>query len=154
MPIKCQAQTFKIIIQVLNKVNDLFKNIYLWLHWIFIAVCSLSLVVVSRACFFVAMYELLIAVASLDVEHRLQARGLSSCGTLAYLLCVMWKLPEPGIEPVSPALAGRLLPLYLQGSPANFYFQISEYQRERGSTSFQRGRGRLHIKDQELVISD
>ena len=28
-------------------------------------------------------------------------------------------------------------------------FLNTKYQRERGSTSFQRGRGRLHIKDQE-----
>ena len=47
------------------------------------------------------------------------ARGLSSCGSrcpehwlnscdiLAQLLCGMWDLPGPGIEPMSPALAGR-----------------------------------------------
>ena len=28
----------------------------------------------------------------------------------------MWDLPGPGIEPVSAALAGGLLPLYHQGS--------------------------------------
>ena len=32
---------------------------------------------------------------------------LSNCGTQAYLLCSMWDLSWPGIEPVSPALAGR-----------------------------------------------
>ena len=37
------------------------------------------------------------------------ARGLSSCGTQAQLLCGMWDLPGPGIEPVSLALAGRFL---------------------------------------------
>ena len=36
----------------------------------------------------------------------------------------------------------------------NFYFSVSKYQRERNSTSFQRGRSRLHIKDQESVVSD
>ena len=34
---------------------------------------------------------------------------LSSCGTRAYLLHGMWDLPGPGLEPVSPALAGRFL---------------------------------------------
>ena len=34
---------------------------------------------------------------------------LSSCGTRAYLLRGMWYLPGPGLEPVSPALAGGFL---------------------------------------------
>ena len=33
-------------------------------------------------------------------------RGLSGCGLPAQLLFGMWDLPGPGIEPVSPALAG------------------------------------------------
>ena len=32
--------------------------------------------------------------------------GLSSCGTQAQVLCAMWGLPGPEIEPVSPGLAG------------------------------------------------
>ena len=35
--------------------------------------------------------------------------GLSSCGTRAELLLGMWELPGPGLEPVSPALAGGFL---------------------------------------------
>ena len=42
-------------------------------------------------------------------EHRLQMRRLSSCGSRAQSLCGMWDLPRPGLEPVSPALAGRTL---------------------------------------------
>ena len=38
------------------------------------------------------------------LEHR-----LSSCGAQAYLLHGIWDLPGPGIEPVSPAMAGRFL---------------------------------------------
>ena len=37
------------------------------------------------------------------------ARELSSCGTWAQLLCGMWNLPGPELEPVSPALAGGFL---------------------------------------------
>ena len=37
------------------------------------------------------------------------ARGLSSCGAQTQLLCGMWDLPRPGLEPVSPALAGGFL---------------------------------------------
>jgi len=33
-------------------------------------------------------------------------RRLNSCGTRALLLHGMWDLPGPGIEPMSPALAG------------------------------------------------
>ena len=40
-------------------------------------------------------------------EHRLQTRRLSSCGSRAQLLCGMWDPPRPGLEPVSPALAGK-----------------------------------------------
>ena len=36
-------------------------------------------------------------------------RRLSSCGAWASLLRGMWDLPRPGIEPVSPALAGGFL---------------------------------------------
>ena len=38
-----------------------------------------------------------------------RAQGLSSCGTQAWLPCDKWNPPGPGIEPVSPALAGELL---------------------------------------------
>ena len=34
---------------------------------------------------------------------------LSICGARAQLLCDIWSLPRPGIEPVSPALAGGFL---------------------------------------------
>ena len=44
------------------------------------------------------------ARASVDAAH-----GLSSCGTRASLLPGMWDLPGPGIEPMSPALAGGFL---------------------------------------------
>ena len=48
-----------------------------------------------------------IIVASLVAEHRLQTRRLSNCGSQAQLLRGMWDPPRPGLEPVSPALAGR-----------------------------------------------
>ena len=41
--------------------------------------------------------------SSWALEHR-----LSSWGTWAQLLCSMWDLPRPGIEPMSPALASRV----------------------------------------------
>ena len=45
------------------------------------------------------------------------ARGLSSCGTWASLVRGMWDLPGPGLEPVSPALAGGFLTTAPPGKP-------------------------------------
>ncbi|KAJ8793607.1 hypothetical protein J1605_003615 [Eschrichtius robustus] len=39
------------------------------------------------------------AVTSDTAEHRLQTRRLSNCGSRAQLLCGMWDLPRPGLEP-------------------------------------------------------
>ena len=47
----------------------------------------------------------------------LVTRRLSSCGARAQLLRGMWDLPGPGLEPVSPALAGGFLTMRHQGSP-------------------------------------
>ena len=55
--------------------------------------------------------------ASLVAEHRLQTRRLSSCGSWAQLLCGMWDPPRPGLEPVSPALAGRFSTTAPPGKP-------------------------------------
>ena len=56
---------------------------------------------------FIAVRGPLTIEASLVAEHRLQTRRLSNCGSRAWLLRGMWDLPRPGLEPVSPALAGR-----------------------------------------------
>ena len=55
------------------------------------------------------------------LEHR-----LSSCGTQAELLRGMWNLPRPGLEPVSPALAGGFLTTAPSGKPLlqDFFFQF------------------------------
>ena len=47
---------------------------------------------------------------------------LSSCGARASLLCGMWDLPGPGLEPVSPALAGGFLTTVPQGKPRIFLY--------------------------------
>ena len=65
----------------------------------------------------------LIIVASLVVEHRLQTRRLSSCGSQAQLLRGMWDLPRPGLEPVSSALAGRLSTTAPPGKPHKSSFK-------------------------------
>ena len=42
---------------------------------------------------------------------------LSSCGVQASLPCDIWDLPDPGIEPVFPALQGRFLTIRPPGKP-------------------------------------
>ena len=49
-------------------------------------------------------------------------RRLSSCCTRAQLLRGMWDLPGPGLEPVSPALAGGFLTTAPPGKPCLFVF--------------------------------
>ena len=66
---------------------------------------------------FIAVRGPLTIAASLLVEHRLQTRRLSSCGSRAQLLRGMWDLARPGLEPVSPALAGRLSTTAPPGKP-------------------------------------
>ena len=66
---------------------------------------------------FIAAHGPLTTAASLVADHRLQTRRLSNCGSRAQLLCSMWDLPRPGIEPVSSALAGRLSTTAPPGKP-------------------------------------
>ena len=47
--------------------------IYFWLRWVFIAACGLFSSCGERGLLFVALRRLLIVVASLAVEHRIQA---------------------------------------------------------------------------------
>ena len=71
----------------------------------------------KRRPLFIAVRGPLTIVASLVAEHRLQTRRLSSCGSQAQLLRSMWDPPRPGLEPVSPALAGRLSTTAPPGKP-------------------------------------
>ena len=95
--------------------------IYFWLRWIFVAVFGLSLVAVSggysslQYAGFSLRWLLLLrstgsrqgdfsSCGSRALEHRLSTRG-----TWTLLLRGMWDLPGPGLEPMSPALAGGFL---------------------------------------------
>ena len=71
----------------------------------------------ERGPLFIAVRGPLTIAASLVAEHRLQTRRPSSCGARAQLLRGMWDLPRPGLEPVSPALAGRLSTTAPPGKP-------------------------------------
>ena len=115
-----------------------YKFIYLFLAALGLHCCALAFSSCGeRGLLFVAVRRLLIAVASLCyrawalgmqdsvvVSCRLSSCGsralegrLSSCGTWAQLLRGMWDLPGPGLEPMSPALAGRFLTTAPPGKP-------------------------------------
>ena len=66
----------------------------------------------------------LTVAASPVVEHRLQTRRLSNCGSRAQLLRGTWDPPRPGLEPVSPASAGRLSTTAPPGKPHFAVFLI------------------------------
>ena len=53
------------------------------------------------------------------LEHR-----LNSFGARAQLLHSMWNLSGPGIEPVSPALAGRFFTTEPSGKPLSLKSQV------------------------------
>ena len=87
---------------------------YVWLCWVFVSVRGLSLVVASGVhsswrrgghsssrCVGLSLSRPLVA------EHRFHTRRLSNWGSRAELFRGMWDLPRLGLEPVSPALAGR-----------------------------------------------
>ena len=73
---------------------------------------------------FITVRRPLTIAASLVAEHRLQTRRLSNCGSRAQLLRGMWDLPRPGLEPVSPALAGGFLTTAPLGKPPLLLFLL------------------------------
>ena len=93
--------------------------IYFWLRWVFAAVQGL-----------------LTAVASPVAEHGLQERRLSSCGVRAQLLCGTEDPPGPGLEPVSPALAGGLSTTVPPGKPFLNVFNVLMWLLFRASSYF------------------
>ena len=71
---------------------------------------------------FIAVRGPLTVTASLAAEHRLQTRRPSNRGSRAQLLRGTWDPPRPGLEPVSPALAGRLPTTAPPGKPSMYIF--------------------------------
>ena len=79
----------------------------------------------ERGPLFITVRGPLTVAASLVAEHRLQTRRLSSCGSWAQLLRSMWDPPRPGLEPLSPALAGRFSTTAPPGKlPRMFLFSL------------------------------
>ena len=113
---------------------DLFKNNFsikknfFWLRWVFVAARRLSLVAVFRA-------------SHCGGFSCREAQALGLVGLVvarAQLLRGMWDLPGPRVEPVSPALAGRLFTAEPPGkTPYPFQyivFWILEPEKPRSDT--------------------
>ena len=95
-----------------------YKFIYLFLAVLGLRFCARAFPSCGkRGPLLIAVRGPLTIAASL-VEHRLQTRMLSSCGSRAQLLRGMWDPPRPELEPVSPALAGRFSTTAPPGKPA------------------------------------
>ena len=77
-----------------------------------------------RGLLFIAVRGPLTIAAPPVAGHRLQTRRLSSCGPRAQVLRGMWDPPRPGLEPVSPALAGRFSTTAPPGKP---YYIFKKY---------------------------
>ena len=75
----------------------------------------------KRGPLFIAVCGPLTIAASPVGELRLQTRRLSNCGSRAQLPRGTWDLPRPGLEPVSPASAGRLSTTAPPGKPCHTF---------------------------------
>ena len=91
--------------------------VYLWLCWVFVSVRGLSLVAASGG-----HSSLRCAGLSLSWPLLLQSTGSRRAGSAIVAhgpscSAAMWDLPRPGLEPVSPALAGRFSTTVPPGKP-------------------------------------
>ena len=101
---------------IINSILNLF--IYLFLAVLGLRFCARALSSCGeRGPLFIAVRGPLTTAASPAAEHRLQTRRLSSCGSRTHLLRGTWDLPRPGLEPVSPALAGGFSTTVPPGKP-------------------------------------
>ena len=71
---------------------------------------------------FITVHGPLTIAASLVAEHRLQTRRLSNCGSRSQLLHGMWDPLGPGLEPMSPALAGGFSTTAPPGKPPVMHY--------------------------------
>ena len=125
-PLHWQADSFFFFFKSENRVPDLISMLQSSLNlFIYLLLAVLGLRFCARAfssCgkwgpLFIAVRGPLTIAASLVAEHRLQTRRLSNRGSWAQLLRGTWDLPRPGLEPVSPALAGRVSTTAPPGKP-------------------------------------
>ena len=91
-----------------------------WLCWVFIAVGGFSLVAASGGYSSLWCVGFSLGWLLLLWSKGSRCAGFSSCGAWAQLFHSMWDLPRPGLEPMSPALAGGFLTTAPPGKPRYF----------------------------------
>ena len=131
--LKCCKVTCKVIVTVLSNIF-LFKIIYLFLTILDLCFCiGLSLVVTSEdysplwcTGFLLWWLLLLQSMGSRHTGFHSYILWLSSCSSQTKLLCSMCDLPGPGIDLVSPAVAGGSLNSGLPGKSKNFLISLKE----------------------------
>ena len=130
---------FSVHMKVVPVLDFFFINLFIYLFLFFAALglrcCARAFSSCGeRGLLLVVVRGLLIAVASLVRSTGSRHVGFSSCGTWALerrlsscsaralSLRGMWDFLGPGIEPVSPTLAGGFLTTVLPGKPPNAEF--------------------------------
>ena len=98
--------------------------IYLWLRWVFVSARGPFSSCGKRGPLLIAVRRPLTIAAPPVAEHRLQTCRLSSCAPRAQPLRGMWDPPRPGLEPASPAPAGRLPTTAPPGKPLLQFFDF------------------------------
>ena len=113
------------------KVKCQFLYLYLFLAVLGLHFCARAFSSCGeRGPLFIAVRGPLTVAACPIAEHKLQTRRLSSCGSRAQLLRGTWDLPRPGLEPMSPALAGRFSTAAPPGKPLELLLR-GHFLRER-----------------------
>ena len=109
----------------LGNIYNFFKKfIYFWLSWVFVSVRWLSLVEASRS-----HSSSQCAGLSLSRPLLLRSTGSRHAGSVvvAHGPSCSRDLPRPGLEPVSPALAGRFSTTAPPGKPQEIHRIFTAY---------------------------
>ena len=106
----------------------------------------------KRGPLFIAVCGPLTVAASPVVEHRLQTRRLSNCGSRAQLLRGTRDLPRPGLEPVCPALAGRFSTATPPGKPSLVVLMLKTQPLCTGAKSNPRDRILGEVEKNSFIV--
>ena len=113
-------------LKVVDQIIIFFFNLFLFMAVLGLRFCARAFSICGKwGPLFIAARGPLTVAASLVAEHGLQTRRLSSRGSRAQLLRGMRDPPRSGLEPVSPALAGRLSTTAPQGKPLRTSFVLT-----------------------------
>ena len=102
----------------------MYECMYVWLCWVFVSVQGLSPVAASGGHSSSRCAGLSLSRPLLLRSTGSRRAGSVNCGSRAQLLRGMWDLPRPGLEPVSPVLAGRFLNHCVTMEAPVYYYNV------------------------------